>query len=259
MLNSSCLYADWGFTPAVTVICIAIFFWPTKRLHFTASIILAYFFLCYAFQFYLLSFAASTVNSLNHPEWLTLSIPAMAVGGVLVLWLLVWIAEWVIITVAVMMLAQTDLYYISLPIGIVIGFIIWIILSCSTWAHAKHIFMIALFGSTTITIGLGGMLLEASIAVSNLPYECQNHFNMFLTCDESCGSVLVYSNPGVRAGMAAFGLFIMLVRILAVCFCCGAAEDDPEMKSSCIFCDLIDMNQDTWIHPNDRKYGRIKD
>lgn len=257
MLNSACLYTDWALTVVVTVVCIAIFFWPIKRLHPTASILLAFFFLCYAFQYYLLEFAPSQLDTLKDPEKVMLSIPAMALGGVLLLCAAVWIAEWIIVAIVVMMLAQTSDYAISIPIAVVIGFFVWVFLTCSGWANIKHIFMIALLGSANITIGLGAMILETSVAINNLPFSCQQHFNMFLTCDADCGTLLLYSNPAVRVGLVVTGLTFMLIRILAICFCCDGCDEKPELKSSCLFCDAIDLNQDSWIKSSDRDYARL--
>ncbi len=260
MLNSSCLSADWVFTPVVTVISIAIFVWPVKRLHCTASLILSYFFLCYALEFFLLDFAVDSVNKMGHPEWLTLSIPAMAIAGVIALFLLMWIAEWIIVTVAIMMMAQTDLYYISLPIAVVIGFAVWAFLSLSGWANVKHIFTIALFGAANIVIGFAGIFLEVSTAMDNLPYECQKHLNMFLLCDASCSSILVYSSPALRVGLVAAGMFLMLLRIFTICFCCGGCSDEPKLKSNCCFCDVWYTNQDTWVSSDDRrKYDKVEE
>lgn len=252
MLDSTCLVTDWVFTILVTVGGACVYIWPRRRLHPMASIFIAFAFLCYALQYFLLEFASVQLERTGRPDLITLLIPAMALVGVGLLFIVQRVAEIIFVTISVMIIAQTNWFEVTLPIGLGIAIIIWAILEYSAYSNIKHVFDIAIMTSAVLVFGMAAMILEVSVAINNLPYGCQEHFNMFLTCDQTCGSFIVYSGIPSRVLTVVFWGVLFLVRFLVICVCTRTLEQPPDLRPSFLCCGAVNRNNDAWMKPDDK-------
>ena len=257
-MQDGCLIVDWIFTVLVTVFVMGVYVVPRKRLHpmFVATI--AWVFFCWSLQFFFLEYGMSTLEASGHPETITLLILVMAVGAVGVLWCFFFIAEFLIVTLTVMIVAQTTQYVISLPVAAGIGLIVWLILDYTPVANLKHAFTVALFTSVDIGFGLGSIILETSVAIDTLSQDCQSHFNMALTCDANCGSLLVYANTNARVGWVIFVALLFVIKFLMIAVFTSSFHEKPKLKGVFLCCDLVQHNADRWIRLDDRKTVRFR-
>jgi hypothetical protein len=251
MLNSECLYFDWVTTIVITVAGVLVYSWPVKRFHPMISNLLCIFFSCYMLQFFLLEYATSQLERWSLGYLVGVFIVLGAIGVCLVLWLLNCIAELLIIGAIVMMIAQTSVIVISIPIAVVLGLIVWLMLLFSPVANIRHIVVLALFTSGLIAIGMGEMILETSVAIDNLPFECQEHFNMWVTCDPNCGSLVVYTGTAARVSVVIAWAVLFILRIVIVGCCTTTFQDDVETEP-CFCCCEARRNKDAWVKYSDR-------
>jgi hypothetical protein len=242
----------------VTTVSIIIWAIPRERLHPTANGLLAFFFGNFAFQFFLLQFAVSALAMTGHSELITLLIPLMSLLAVGLLWLLYCLAEFVLMTIFILMVAQTTNIAISLPVALVFGAATHFALDYTPVYSIKHQFVVALVASGNIVIGLSAIFLETSTAVDSLPFGCQSHFNMFLTCDADCGSLENYGAPGVRAAVVIIWVFLFILRWVFVVSCTRICLRKAELKPSFLCCDCVERNTDSWIRMKDRRKPVVK-
>lgn len=252
-MDSTCLIVDWILTVFFTVVALVFYAIPRKRAHPLISGFLEFLFLCYVFQFFFLEYAASVLEQTGHPEYVTLSIPAMALLAIGVLWILWPVAEFILSVVVVLVIAQTTNVTISMPIAALVGFIVWLLLEFSAVANIKHIFAVAIFASADVVIGIASMLLVTSTAVNGLPVECQLHFNMFLSCDANCGSLVVYGGAASRVSWVVAFIVLFALRMALVAAFTTTCTDAPDLVPAFFCCDMVNRNNDRLFTKKDRR------
>ena len=256
-MQDSCLIVDWIVTAVLTAAGVIIWAVPRKRLHPTATFFLGFLFFNVVFQFLLLEYAVSALEATGHSDVITLLIPVMALFATLLLWGLFWIAEWIIVTLTILMIAQTTNIVVSIPLAVMMGLAVWLILVFSPVNSLRHQFVVSLFSSAIVVIGIGEIILETTIATDSLPIACQKHFNLFLTCDATCESFENYQDIGTRIGWVIAFVIIFLVRWLLLSACTNMCVERANLKPSCLCCDCINYNSDKWMDLNDRKQAVI--
>lgn len=253
MMDDSCLYLDWLFTVLVTVFSVVVYVVPLERYHPMVVAVLAWSFFCWPLQFFFLEYGVAPLQSSGHADLVLLLIPLMAVFVVMILWCLRCLIVLVLTALVALMISQTQLIDISIPVAVVIGFMIALMVWFSSISNIVQAFAIAVYTSGLVTFGIASMILETSSATDQLPDTCSGHFNMWLTCDVNCGSITVYDQTTTRIGWGAAFLILFALRLINQWIFTEAFYRKPKLKSSCCCCDLLKYNADSWISLKDRK------
>lgn len=254
-MDQSCAIVDWIVTVIFTAIALIVWALPKRRLHPFASLWLAFLFFNYVFQYYFLQFGVSALQSTGHSELITLLIPLMSLFATLLLWLLASIAEFIVMVLVVMMIAQTSNLAISMPIAFALAIGLAIILKFTPVNSIRHQVVVGIFASADVIIGISVIILQTSTAIDDLPNTCLNHFNMMLTCDVTCGAVENYTQPGVRVGLVVAWALLFVIRWIIIASCTSVCIDPPKQSAVFWCCGCVDGNDDRWVDvKNDSKY-----
>lgn len=257
-MDDSCLYLDWLSTVLLTVFAMVIYCIPMERYHPMIIFVLAWSFFCWPLQFFFLEYGVSALKNTGHADLVLLLIPAMAVVVVMLLWCLRCFIVLVLTMLVALMISQTQLIDISVPVCFVIGFMVWLLVWYSSVSNIVQGFAVAVYTSGMLAFGFAGMILETSTASNNLTPSCSEHVNMWLTCDVDCGSIVVYDQTGVRLGVGFGFLALFVLRLLIQWVCTKAFYREPKLKSSFCCCDLVKHNDDDWISLDDRRHRRAR-
>lgn len=258
-MDDSCLYCDWVFTTLLTVLVFVVYFVPKTRYHPTISFFVAWSFFCWVLQFFFLEYGVSTLESSGHANQITLAILAMALVPVLVLWLLACFVDLALIMLMILVVSQTQVIDVSIPVAFAIALVGWLLMTWSPVSNIKQAFAMAVYTSGFVVFGVSAIILNTSTAVGVLPVECQQHFNMWLTCDAQCSGILTYDSAAVRVSWALAFLVAAVLRLLMTWIFTPAFFQRPKLQSSCCFLDMVRYNDDRWISLDDRKVTQNED
>lgn len=249
-MNATCLYLDWTLTALFTAFALGAYCIPRTRYHPVVMVTLAFAFLAWPFQFFLLEYGVDALNSTGHPETISLLIPVFACAAVAILWCLYCFIDLVLILLLALIIAQTQLIDVSIPVSLVIAVMVWAVFSFSKWSNIKQGFAVSIYTTGILTFGLGAMLLEtASSAVDQLGADCSDHFNMWLTCDVDCSGILTYDNTGVRLLWGFCFVVLFVLRMVIQWIFTDSFYKKPKLEQGCC---LVKFNNDRWVDTADR-------
>lgn len=249
-MNATCLYLDWALTALFTAFALGAYCIPKTRYHPVVMLTLAFSFLGWPFQFFFLEYGVSALEATGHPETISLLIPVFACVAVAVLWFLYCFIDLVLILLMALIISQTQLIDVSIPVSLVIATAVWAIFSFSKWSNIKQGFAVSIYTSGMLTFGLGSMILEtSSSAVNTLTPSCSNHFNEWLTCDVECSGILTYDNTGVRLLWGFCFVILFILRMVIQWIFTDSFYKRPKLAEGCC---LVKFNADKWVDTDDR-------
>lgn len=255
-MDDSCLYLDWLLTVLLTVFALVVYCIPRERYHPMLMLVLAWSFFSWPLQFFFLEYGVSTLKNTGHADLVLLLIPVMAIVVVALLWCLRCFIVLVLTMLIALMISQTQLIDISIPISFAIGVMVWLLLWYSSVSNIVQGFVVSVYTAGNLTFGLASMILETSTPTNSLTPSCSEHFNMWLTCDVDCSSIVVFDTTGARLGVGFAFLALFVLRLLIQWIFTKSFYRKPKLKSSCCCCDLVQYNDDNWISLADRQGKR---
>lgn len=253
-MDQNCVYFDWALTILVTVVVACLWILPVRRHRPEVMWLLCWAFFVWVLQFCLLEYAMTPIEASGQGEVIGACILVMALLPPLLLSsccreLVVLVSVALLVFVA----SQTQQIAVAIPVAVVIGLGMAVLLCFSAVSNLIQVFVAVLYATSAMVFGVVSLALQTLDDVDTLPTSCNFHFNMFVTCDPACGSLLVYDNPSWRVAWGLVLIGLVVLRLAAQACATTTFEEKPKLKRSPCCGDLLKYNGDDWISRKDRK------